>query len=59
MLVIGGGPAGAAVAMRAAAGRARVTVFEKGRPGRDKICGDGLTPRAVRALGRPDTARRG
>ena len=50
MLVIGGGPAGAAVAMRAAAGGARVTVFEKGRPGRDKICGDGLTPRAVRAL---------
>ena len=29
---------------------ARVTVFEKGAPGRDKICGDGLTPRAVRAL---------
>jgi geranylgeranyl reductase family protein len=27
-----------------------VTVFEKGRQGRDKICGDGLTPRAVRAL---------
>ena len=50
VLVIGGGPAGAAVAMRAAAGGARVTVFEKGRQGRDKICGDGLTPRAVRAL---------
>ncbi len=50
VLVIGGGPAGAAVAMRAAAGGARVAVFEKGRPGRDKICGDGLTPRAVRAL---------
>ncbi|UDY34777.1 geranylgeranyl reductase family protein [Dermatobacter hominis] len=50
VLVIGGGPAGAAVAIRAAAGGARVTVFEKGRPGRDKICGDGLTPRAVRAL---------
>lgn len=50
VLVIGGGPAGAAVAIRAAAGGARVTVFEKGRAGRDKICGDGLTPRAVRAL---------
>ena len=25
-------------------------MFEKGRPGRDKICGDGLTPRAVKAL---------
>ncbi|HMV75514.1 MAG TPA: FAD-dependent monooxygenase, partial [Microthrixaceae bacterium] len=56
VLVIGGGPAGAAVAMRAAAGGARVTVFEKGRPGRDKICGDGLTPRAVRALDALDVA---
>ena len=50
VLVIGGGPAGAATAIRAAAGGARVTVFEKGAPGRDKICGDGLTPRAIKAL---------
>jgi menaquinone-9 beta-reductase len=50
IVVIGGGPAGAAVAIRAARAGARVTVFEKGSPGRDKICGDGLTPRAVRAL---------
>jgi geranylgeranyl reductase family protein len=50
VLVIGGGPAGAAAAIRAARGGARVTVFEKAAPGRDKICGDGLTPRAVRAL---------
>jgi menaquinone-9 beta-reductase len=50
LLVIGGGPAGAAAAIRAAEAGARVTVFEKGAPGRDKICGDGLTPRAVRAL---------
>lgn len=49
-LVVGGGPAGAAFAMRAAAAGASVAVFEKGRQGRDKICGDGLTPRAVRAL---------
>lgn len=27
-----------------------MTVFEKGVRGRDKICGDGLTPRAVKAL---------
>jgi menaquinone-9 beta-reductase len=27
-----------------------VTVFEKGAHGRDKVCGDGLTPRAVGAL---------
>ncbi len=51
LLIIGGGPAGAAAAIRAARGGARVTVFEKGEQGRDKICGDGLTPRAVRALG--------
>jgi len=50
LLVIGGGPAGAATAIRAAAAGARVTVFEKGAAGRDKICGDGLTPRAVKAL---------
>jgi menaquinone-9 beta-reductase len=50
LLVIGGGPAGAATAIRAAAAGARVTVFEKGARGRDKICGDGLTPRAVKAL---------
>jgi menaquinone-9 beta-reductase len=48
--VIGGGPAGAAVAIRAARAGARVVVVEKGPHGRDKICGDGLTPRAIAAL---------
>ena len=48
--VIGGGPAGAATAIRAARAGASVVVFEKGPHGRDKICGDGLTPRAVAAL---------
>ena len=48
--VIGGGPAGAATAIRAARAGARVLVVEKGAHGRDKICGDGLTPRAVKAL---------
>ena len=51
LAVIGAGPAGAATAVRAARGGARVTVFEKASPGRDKVCGDGLTPRAVAALG--------
>ena len=50
LLVIGGGPAGAAAAIRAARAGVRVTVFEKGLHGRDKVCGDGLTPRAVAAL---------
>ncbi len=48
--VIGGGPAGAAVAIRASRAGARVVVVDKGPHGRDKICGDGLTPRAVAAL---------
>jgi geranylgeranyl reductase family protein len=48
--VIGAGPAGAATAIRAARQGARVVVFEKGTHGRDKVCGDGLTPRAIGAL---------
>jgi menaquinone-9 beta-reductase len=48
--VIAGGPAGAATAMRAARQGARVVLLEKGPHGRDKVCGDGLTPRAVAAL---------
>jgi geranylgeranyl reductase family protein len=48
--VIGGGPGGAAAARRAAQAGLRVVVFERGSHGRDKVCGDGLTPRAVRAM---------
>ncbi|MCY3609812.1 MAG: geranylgeranyl reductase family protein [Acidimicrobiales bacterium] len=50
MIVIGAGPAGAAAAMRAAGAGIKVTAFEKAPAGRDKVCGDGLTPRAVAAL---------
>jgi menaquinone-9 beta-reductase len=50
IVVIGGGPAGAAAGIRAARAGLKVIVFEKGPHGRDKICGDGLTPRAVAAL---------
>jgi geranylgeranyl reductase family protein len=49
-LVIGGGPGGAATAFHLASGGARVLLCEKQRYPRDKVCGDGLTPRAVRAL---------
>ncbi len=48
--VIGAGPAGAAAAIEAARGGAKVMVFDKAPYGRDKVCGDGLTPRAVGAL---------
>lgn len=50
LAVIGGGPAGAATAITAARRGARVVVVERGLHGRDKVCGDGLTPRAVAAL---------
>jgi menaquinone-9 beta-reductase len=48
--VIGAGPAGSAVAIRAARAGGSVVVLERGEHGRDKVCGDGLTPRAVGAL---------
>ncbi|MDH3193332.1 MAG: geranylgeranyl reductase family protein [Acidimicrobiia bacterium] len=48
--VIGAGPAGAAAAIQAARHGASVVVIDKASYGRDKVCGDGLTPRAVGAL---------
>jgi menaquinone-9 beta-reductase len=48
--IIGAGPAGAATAIRGARGGARVLVVDLAAHGRDKVCGDGLTPRAVAAL---------
>jgi len=50
LVIIGGGPGGSAAAMVAARAGLQVTLFEKGPHGRDKVCGDGLTPRAVAAL---------
>lgn len=50
LAIIGGGPAGAAAAIVAARRGVKAVVFERGQHGRDKVCGDGLTPRAVAAL---------
>lgn len=50
VLVIGAGPTGAMAAIHAARAGYQVTVLEAGKLGRDKVCGDGLTPRAVAQL---------
>jgi geranylgeranyl reductase family protein len=50
VLVVGAGPSGASAAYWLASLGHRVTVIEKKRFPRDKTCGDGLTPRAVRQL---------
>ena len=54
VLVIGGGPAGSAVATRLADAGHDVTLVEKRAEGRHKSCGDLLSPRAVAELGRLD-----
>ena len=50
LLVVGGGPAGAATAYWAAQHGLDVVVVERKEFPRDKTCGDGLTPRAVKSL---------
>ncbi|MBA3286460.1 MAG: geranylgeranyl reductase family protein [Acidimicrobiia bacterium] len=51
VLVIGGGPAGAAAGYWLATHGHDVTVVERKSFPREKTCGDGLTPRAVHQLG--------
>lgn len=48
--IIGAGPAGAASATLLARQGRRVALFDRARFPRDKVCGDGITPRGVRAL---------
>ncbi|HEV7864003.1 MAG TPA: geranylgeranyl reductase family protein [Acidimicrobiia bacterium] len=50
VVVVGGGPAGASAAYWLAEAGHDVVVLEKKRFPREKTCGDGLTPRAVRQL---------
>ena len=52
VLVVGGGPAGAAAAIRAAAAGLSVVLCDKAAFPRDKTCGDGLTTTALRILER-------
>jgi geranylgeranyl reductase family protein len=51
-VVVGGGPAGAAAAITLARAGQAVTLVDKARFPRDKICGDGLTTGALRLLER-------
>ncbi len=50
VIVVGAGPAGSAAAHYCAAAGLSVLLLEKSAFPRDKICGDGLTPRAVAEL---------
>jgi geranylgeranyl reductase family protein len=50
VLVVGAGPAGASAAFWLASAGRRVLVVDKKQFPREKTCGDGLTPRAVREL---------
>jgi geranylgeranyl reductase family protein len=50
VIVVGAGPGGASTAAYLAGHGLDVLVLEKATLPRDKICGDGLTPRAVREL---------
>jgi geranylgeranyl reductase family protein len=52
LLVVGGGPAGAAAAIRGAAAGLSVVLCDKASFPRDKTCGDGLTTSALRLLER-------
>ncbi len=49
-IVVGAGPGGSAAAYWLASAGLKVALLERKALGRDKVCGDGLTPRATKAL---------
>jgi menaquinone-9 beta-reductase len=50
VIIVGAGPAGSTTAYYLAQAGLDVLLLEKSRFPREKVCGDGLTPRGVRAL---------
>ncbi|MFI2754418.1 geranylgeranyl reductase family protein [Cellulomonas sp. P22] len=50
VIVVGAGPAGSSAAYHCASAGLQVLLLEKAEFPRDKVCGDGLTPRAVKEL---------
>jgi geranylgeranyl reductase family protein len=50
VIVVGAGPAGSATATHLARRGLHVSLLEKSQFPREKVCGDGLTPRATRQL---------
>jgi geranylgeranyl reductase family protein len=56
VIVVGAGPAGSATAHWCASAGLDVLLLEKAAFPRDKVCGDGLTPRAVAELARMGVA---
>ncbi|MHB1432567.1 MAG: geranylgeranyl reductase family protein [Streptosporangiaceae bacterium] len=50
VIIVGAGPAGSTTAYYLASAGLDVLVLEKTSFPREKVCGDGLTPRAIRAL---------
>jgi menaquinone-9 beta-reductase len=50
VIVVGAGPGGSAAAYHLADNGVRVLLLEKSEFPREKVCGDGLTPRAVKQL---------
>ena len=50
VLVVGAGPGGSATAYHLARHGVDVTIVERSAFPREKVCGDGLTPRGVAAL---------